>query len=79
MCVIFSTTFILKFLILSRIQRDIIFVLMQSARHSCLKWNLKFLYRFFEKKNSNFIKLYPVGIELFLAGGRTDRQTDAQA
>jgi hypothetical protein len=27
---------------------------------------------------SNFVKIHPVGVELFLAGGRTDRQTDRQ-
>jgi len=39
---------------------------------------MNFLYRFSKKKPRilNFIKIRLVGAELFLAGGRTDRQTN---
>ena len=49
-------------------------VFVKGTRHSCQ--NLSFLDRF--SKNiqiPNFVKIRPVGNELFYGGGRTDRQT----
>jgi hypothetical protein len=41
--------------------------------------NFNFFGRFQKKySNSNFIKIRPVGAELFYTDGRTDRQTDGQ-
>ena len=82
MCVLsFSKILSETFLILSRIQRDIV---VNVKTPSCkvpvirvvLYWNLNFLDRFSEKAQfSNFIKIRPVGAELFHAGGRTDGRT----
>jgi hypothetical protein len=80
MCVlIFSTILSEIFLILWRIQRDIIINVYRSACQIPvflvrLRRNFNFLDRFSKekKKNSNFMKIFPVGAELF----QTDSQTD---
>jgi hypothetical protein len=41
-------------------------------------WNLNFLNRFFKNTQSNFMKIRPVGAELFHAERRTDGQTEGQ-
>jgi hypothetical protein len=80
MCVlIFSTTFV------SRISHSAKFwvrcdekctsVFMQSTRYSCeLLLTLEFSRQIFKKKYSNFMKISPVGAELFHADRRTDRR-----
>ena len=50
----------------------------QNTRHSCPNlMKLEFSRHIFEKniQISNFMKICPVGAELFHADGRTDRQT----
>jgi hypothetical protein len=43
-------------------------------------WNLKFLDIFFKNTQiSNFIKIYPVGAELFCAGGRAEWHDEANS
>ena len=70
------------FLVLRRIQRGVINLLHRS---SCkvpvvivrFKLNLNFLERFSENPHiSNFMKIGPVGAELFRADRRTDARTD---
>ena len=70
------------FLILRRIQRDIVIsVYWSSCKFPIIivrfEWNLNFLDRF--SKNIqilNFVKIRPVEAELFQEEGQTDRQTD---
>ena len=40
---------------------------------------LEFSRQIFEKKSSNFMKIRPVGAELFCADGRTDRHDEADS
>jgi hypothetical protein len=57
------------------------YVLMLNTRYSfrILERNLSFLDRYSTKgQRSSFIKMRPVGTELFLANGQTDRRTDGK-
>ena len=79
MCVLISaTSFVRKFLILRRTERDMIkmsMVFMKNVRYSCLiLMKLEFSGQFFEKY-SNFMKIRSVGVELLHADRRTDGQT----
>jgi hypothetical protein len=50
--------------------------LMYSTRYSCqMLLKVQFFFGRFSKKYPNFMKICPVGAELFHAEGRTDRQT----
>ena len=78
MCVlIFSTTFLSEtFLILRRIQRDIINVQRSSCKVPVIlvrfQSNLNFLGRLSKNTEiSNLMKIRPVGAELFRADGQT--------
>ena len=72
------------FLIVRRTKRDTITDELRSSRKvpvilERFNWNLNFLDTF--SKNtviSNFIKIRPVGAELFRVNGRTERQIDGQ-
>jgi hypothetical protein len=68
------------FLILRRIQRDVIINFHRSSRKvpSFLPdFNkTEFLRQIFEKYPNIFIKIRPLGAELFPAGGQTDRRSD---
>jgi hypothetical protein len=82
MCVlIFSTNLSKTFLILRRIQRDIVIDMKTSCKVPVILigfcWNLDFLY-WFSKKNPipNLIKILPVGAELFHTHRRTDGRTE---
>jgi len=74
MCFDFCTNLCEKFLIIWRIERDsykvpVILVILQ--------WNLKFLGIFSKNTQiSNFMKILPVGDEVFRADRRTEGQTD---
>jgi hypothetical protein len=71
MCALISSTNLAeRFLILQRLQRDIII----NVRRSSSKAHSKD----FRKKNTqipNFMKIRPVGAEFSHTDGRTDRQT----
>jgi hypothetical protein len=83
MCVLlFSTTFIWIFLILTRIQQDIIISVHTSVCKvpvilAKCQWNFNFPDGFSKKKTQipNFKNIRPVGTELYHADWRTDRQT----
>jgi hypothetical protein len=70
------------FLILGRIQRDIIINVRKSSRRVPaitvrFSLNLHFLERFSKTpQTSNFMKISPVRAKLFHEDGRTDRQTN---
>jgi hypothetical protein len=81
MCVSISSTIYPKhFLFYEKIQHDIIKVHRSSCKvpiNSC-QILMKINFRYIFQKNpqvTNFIRIYPVGAELFLANGWTDRQT----
>ena len=80
---IFSTVLSKTFLILRRIQ---LFFVTTVQRSSCklrvilfrFQWNFNFIHRFSENSQiSNFMKILPVGAELFHADRRTDRHDEA--
>ena len=77
MCIfMFSTTLSATFLILWRIQRDIINKHWSSCKVAgdvAFWWNLNFLDRFWKNAQIlNFVKIRSVGAEEFHAGGGTD-------
>ena len=63
----------------ARYDHKCILVFMYSTRYSCqMSMKLEFSRHIFGKTQiSNFIKIRPVGAELFHAGWRTDGQTDS--
>jgi len=66
-----------KFLVLRRIQRDIIINVQKplgKVPFIVVRFQLNVNFKnFFEKYISNFMKIHPVGTELFNADGRTER------
>jgi len=84
MCVLlFSTNFLVSFLILRTVERDIIInVQMSSCKVNVIlvRFQSNFRGRFSKSGQiSSFIKIRSVGAELFHVDGRTDRQMDGQA
>jgi hypothetical protein len=69
------------FLIIRKLQRDIIINVRRSSSKVPVilvrfQWNVNFLDRFSKNTQiSNFVKIRPVGEELFHADGQTDGQT----
>ena len=82
---IFSTNLSEIFLILSRIQWDIIKNVFRPSSQALFtlvrfQWNFNFLGRFTKNtKISNFVKIRPVGVELFDADGQTKRHDGANS
>ena len=63
-----------SFLIPIRIKRDVIrtYGFMKNTRNSCqILMNLEFSREIFEILNSNFMKIYSLGAELFCVDGQT--------
>ena len=63
---------------LARYDHKCILVLMQSSCYTCVFLIQLGFFKKFSKNNSisNFIKIRPMGAELFYVDGRRDRQTD---
>ena len=74
---IFRTTFVWNIYILRRLERDMIKNVYWSSRKVAIirQVKLQLSWQFFKNtQTSNFMKIHPVGAELFHVGRRTEKQ-----